>query len=193
MDSADAYDQHAAAFLRLRDRSTIGAEVVGAWAQSLTRGTEVIEIACGGGLPVTRVLADAGLRIWAIDASPTLLETFRGRFPDIPVQCARAQHSDFFDRKFAAAISIGLVFLLSAAEQQGLIHRVAEALLPGGRFLFTAPVEVGTWTDTVTGHACHSLGRDAYQRVFREAGLLPLGTRVDEGRNNYYEVTKTDS
>jgi cyclopropane fatty-acyl-phospholipid synthase-like methyltransferase len=190
MDSADAYERHASEFLALRDKSTIGAEIAQVWAQTLKRGTEVIEIGCGGGVPVTQALADAGLRLWAVDASPTLISAFRARFPEIPAQCARAQEADFFKRRFGAAIAIGFVFLLSECEQVSLIRRVSEILLPGGRFLFTAPIETGTWTDVNTGHASRSLGRAMYETVFRESGFRLVSTHEDEGMNNYYEVEK---
>lgn len=191
MDAEKAYETHAQEFLDARDDSLVGADIVERWARTLPAGTEVVEIACGGGYPVTRVLVDAGLSIWAMDASPTLLERFRSRFPGIPTQCASVLESDFFGRKFGAAISIGLMFLLRESEQITVMHRVSEMLLPGGRFLFTAPVEVGTWQDILTGHKCQSLGRDRYVQALNEAGLRLVSTYVDEGQSNYYEAEKT--
>lgn len=138
-DSADAYEKHARAFLGARDPSTIGAEVVKRWASSLSPGTQLLEIGCGGGLPVTRALADAGLKVWAVDSSPTLLSEFTARFPDIPVECARALESTYFGQKFGAIISIGLLFHLQAEEQAALIHRVSEIIVMGGRLLSRHP------------------------------------------------------
>jgi SAM-dependent methyltransferase len=189
-DSASAYEKHARAFLSARDRSTVGAEVVKRWASSLSPGMAVLEIGCGGGLPVTRVLVDAGLKVWAVDSSPTLLSEFRVRFPDIPVDCASALESSYFGRKFAAVISIGLVFLLQPEEQATFIHRVSELIVAGGRFLFTAPVEIGTWVDTGTGHECRSLGRQRYESILAEAGFRVVATYEDEGRNNHYEAER---
>ncbi len=95
-DSASAYEKHARAFLSARDRTTTGTAVVERWARSINPGTEVLEIGCGGGFPVTRVLVDAGLKLWAVDSSPTLLSEFRARFPEIPVECARASQCSLF-------------------------------------------------------------------------------------------------
>ncbi|MGD1860000.1 MAG: class I SAM-dependent methyltransferase [Leptolyngbyaceae cyanobacterium] len=176
--------------LNVRNRSTIGIGVVEKWAQSLSAGSDVLEIACGGGIPVTRTLALAGLKLWAVDSSPTLVSEFKVRFPDIPVECAHALESDYFERKFSAVISIGLIFLLSEDDQVVLIRRVSELLSPGGRFLFTAPVEIGIWTDMNTGHKCRSLGQERYESILREAQFHVLDTYVDEGRNNYYEVKR---
>jgi SAM-dependent methyltransferase len=190
MNSASAYEMHAREFLAERDKWQVGAGVVTGWARSLPAGTDVIDIACGGGYPVTRVLVEAGLNPWAIDASATLLERFRVRFPNIPAQCALALQSDYFGRQFGAAISIGLIFLLEASEQVALLQRVSEILLPGGRFLFTAPIETGTWRDTTTGHECRSLGRARYVEALENAGFCVVGTHVDEGKNNHYEAQK---
>lgn len=189
-DSASAYEKHARAFLSARDPSTVGAEVIRRWARSISPGTEVLEIACGGGLPVTCVLVDAGLKLWAVDSSPTLLSEFRARFPDIPVECARALQSTYFGKKFGAVISIGLLFHLTAEEQAALIHRASELIVAGGEFLFTAPLEIGTWADTTTGHGCRSLGRERYESILAEAGFRVVATYEDEGRNNYYQVQK---
>jgi SAM-dependent methyltransferase len=191
MSSAHAYESHAREFLDARDRSRTGANVAIQWARSLPPGIDVIEIACGSGYPVTQALVDAGLNVWAIDASPTLLETFRSRFPDVPTQCALALESDYFGRKFGAAVAIGLLFLLEESEQIALLHRVSEVLLPGGRFLFTAPYQIGTWRDNSTGHACRSLGEARYVQVLEDAGFRVVGTYVDEGENHHYEVQKS--
>ncbi|WP_299412732.1 class I SAM-dependent methyltransferase [Acaryochloris sp. IP29b_bin.148] len=189
-DSVSAYENHARKFLTVRDRSTIGIPVIEQWAHSLPASSDVLEIACGGGIPVTRTLAVAGLKLWAVDSSPTLISEFKLRFPEIPVECAHALESDYFGQNFNAVISIGLLFLLCENDQVRLIHRVSQLLLPGGRFLFTAPIEIGIWTDTNTGHKCRSLGRERYESILQEAQLHVLSTYVDEGQNNYYDVMR---
>lgn len=191
MSSASAYEAHAREFLAAREESLTGGEIVVDWARSVPAGTDVIEIACGGGFPVTRALVEAGLNVWAIDASPTLLETFRSRFPTVPTQCALALESDYFGRQFGAAVAIGLLFLLEEPEQVELLQRVSEILLPNGRFLFTAPTQTATWRDLCTGHQCRSLGEARYVEVLEKAGFRVVGKRVDKGENNYYEAQKT--
>lgn len=192
-DSIGAYEKHARNFLQCRDDSNVGVRVADRWARSLRPGADVIEIACGGGFPVTQTVANAGLRLWAIDSSPTLVAVFKDRFPDVPVQCATVLESDYFERKYDAAISIGLIFLLCERDQIKMLGRVSEILLPGARFLFTAPVEVGTWTDVNTGHPCTSLGRDIYESALEQCGLRVVGRYEDGGKNNYYEAEKVFS
>jgi cyclopropane fatty-acyl-phospholipid synthase-like methyltransferase len=190
MDSAKAYEARAHEFLRGRDQSLIGTVIVDQWTRTLRQGANVIELACGGGYPITRVLEAAGLQLWAVDSSPTLVAEFRSRFPTIPVQCAKVQESDFFDRMYEGAIAIGLIFLLSELEQAALIKRVSEILVPGGRFLFMAPIEKGSWIDMNTGLECRSLGQASYKKCVEEAGFRVLATFTDKGANNYYDVER---
>jgi SAM-dependent methyltransferase len=190
MDSAEAYEISAHEFLRGRDPSPIGTQVVDQWTRTLRRGATVIELACGGGYPISRVLDAAGLQLWAIDSSPTLVAEFRSRFPNIPVQCAKVQESDFFGRKYDGAIAIGLLFLLSESDQIALISRVAEILVPRGRFLFMAPIQIGIWKDLNTGLECLSLGQERYGELLRNAGFRIVVTYTDKGENNYYDAEK---
>jgi cyclopropane fatty-acyl-phospholipid synthase-like methyltransferase len=190
-DSTTAYEAHAHTFLVKRDQSTIGADVAEGWAASLTPSSDVLEIACGGGLPVTRSLVRADINLWAIDSSHTLTHTFSQRFPHIPIRCERAQDSTFFERSFDAVISVGLIFLLSTEDQLALIHRVADVLGPGGRWLFTAPMQTGSWTDINTGHTCQSLGDQQYLSALKTAGFGLMQRHEDEGNNHYYDVELT--
>ncbi len=187
-DSIDAYQTHAEDFLKVRDTSTVGIDTARRWALDLQPGAEVVEIACGGGIPVTQTLFACGLKLWAIDASRQLLDTFEKRFPDIPTQCASVQECDFFDRRFDAAIAIGLLFLLDENDQLRTIERVAEILRPGARFLFTAPVEIGSWRDRSTGHPCVSLGQAVYEQALSDSGFGNIKRYVDSGMNNYYDA-----
>jgi cyclopropane fatty-acyl-phospholipid synthase-like methyltransferase len=190
MDSVEAYEFHAQEFLRRRDESLVGSRVVDEWSRSLPAGANVLELACGGGEPITRVLGEAGLHLWAIDSSPTLIAAFRSRFPAVPASCERVQDSDFFGRTYDAVVAIGLIFLLVESDQAALIARIGDIVVPGGRFLFTAPTQVHEWTDVNTGAACKSLGQARYEELLRAAGFRVLGTLVDIGENNYYDAGK---
>lgn len=188
-DRSEGWDGVADAFVAAR--SPIGAALVRAWVRdNLPPRASVVDIGCGSGVPITQVLLEEGLDVFAIDASPTLLAHFRQRFPDLPTACEAAQDSAFFGRSFDAAVAIGLIFLLAEADQARLIARVAGALRPGGRFLFTAPSQACTWPDLLTGRASRSLGAPAYEQLLRANGLRLLGCERDEGGNDYYHAVR---
>ncbi|MCB1045448.1 MAG: class I SAM-dependent methyltransferase [Acidobacteria bacterium] len=190
MDAAVAYEKKAHDYMDARDRSWIGYDAVRNWARKLRMGSEVIEIACGAGYPVTKVLSEAGLKLWAIDSSKTMLEAFKKRFPNVPHLCERVQNSNFFDREFDAAIAIGLIFLLPDHEQQEFIERIAGTLRPNGSFFFMAPKKKGEWIDVMTGVPSSSLGYDRYSEILNKSGFRVVSTVIDSGDNHYYEAEK---
>jgi SAM-dependent methyltransferase len=51
------------------------------FANKLPIGTTVLDLGCGGGVPVAAHLLSRGLRVTGIDSSPTLISLCRSRFP----------------------------------------------------------------------------------------------------------------
>ena len=166
-DRSNGYEGVAVEFLAGRGRApstAIGASAVRDWARTLPPGATVIDLGCGSGLPITKVLVKEGLNVYAIDASPSLVQAFRHNLPEVPVACESVEDSLFFGRMFDAAVAWGLIFLLSAEEQRRLIQRIATLLVPGGRLLFTSCAEPLVWNDAMTGLESRSLGAVEYRR-----------------------------
>jgi len=194
-DTSNGYDAIAAEFIAGRgDIKTrgiaVGVRAVRAWAETLQPGSAVLDLGCGPGDPITHVLIDAGLAVYGIDASSRMVDAFRARFPGVPVECNSVEQSDFFGRQFDGVIAWGLLFLLQPEVQAQLIGKVAHALAPDGRFLFTAPRQACEWSDAMTGLRSESLGADAYRRLLEEAGLALIDETEDEGENHYYMSLK---
>src|SRR5262245_47107792 len=168
----------------------IGAATVRAWAQAFPQGATILDLGCGPGEPGTRILREAGLAVYAVDASSAMVAAFRERFPDVPIEHNMVEASAFFNRTFDGVLAWGLLFLLTPAAQALIIEKVVGALKPGGRFLFTAPKEPVEWMDAMTGLPSQSLGAQAYERLLRDAGLTWVAEAQDEGGNHYYFVEK---
>jgi SAM-dependent methyltransferase len=169
---------------------SIGAAVVKAWAGAFPSGATVLDLGSGPGEPSTRILQEAGLTTYAVDASPTMVAAFRERFPGVPVERKSVEASEFFNQTFDGVLAWGLLFLLDPAAQALVIEKVAHALNPGGRFLFTAPKEPIEWLDGMTDRQSQSLGAQTYERLLRDAGLTWVADAQDEGENYYYVVEK---
>lgn len=188
-DPSEGWDRIAERFMAAR--SGIGASLVRSWARdNLPKSGSVLDVGCGSGVPITQALIEEGFEVFGVDASPTLLAAFRSRFPEVQAVCEPAQDSTFFDRTFDAAVSVGLLFLVSEGHQRRIIHRVASSLRPGGRFLFSAPRERCEWQDLLTGRPSRSLGEREYERLLRASGLRLLGCQTDEGENNYFDAAR---
>lgn len=192
MTTDPSYGYNAIAEQYISARSPSGLAIIEQWASGLAPESRLIDIGAGFGEPVTPVLIKAKLEVWAIDAAPRMVAEFRKRFPDIEIACETAEESPFFNQSYDAALAIGLIFLLPEAKQSALIRRVSERLKPGGRFLFSAPLQAGAWQDVLTKQTSYSLGQEAYERLLRENGFSLLSHHSDVGGTNYYDVVRAE-
>jgi len=195
-DLSNGYESISAEWLATRGNgrtrsNAIGVKEVRRWAKTLPHGSSVIDLGCGPGFPVTAVLIEEGLEVFGVDAAPSFVAAFQQNLPGTPVVCESVLESSFFNRKFDAVLSIGLIFLLRADEQRRLIQRFADALVPGGHLLFTAPAEPGIWTDVMTGLQSTSLGAEEYRSQLAAVGLSVAAEYEDEGQNHYFSALKT--
>ena len=194
-DKSTGYEDVAAEFIAGRgsNSSGIGASVVADWSRTLPSGATVLDLGCGTGVPITQALVERGFKVYGVDASPTIVAAFRGRFRNLSVECADVRDSDFFARTFDGVVAWGLFFLLHEEVQRRLIKKVAGVLQTGGKLLFTAPKESGSWPDVMTGRSQLSLGYEEYRKALEAEGMLLVGTQRDEGDNHYYFAQKRDA
>jgi len=184
----DGWEDVAVTFAAVR--TDTGRDVIQHWANTLPSGGAVLDVGCGSGFPVSSTLADAGLTVFGIDASPTLVSMFVQRFDSAHAACETVQDSPFFSRTFDGILAIGFLFLLSEEDQVKLIDKAGNALKPGGRFLFTAPHQKCEWKDVLTGQRSVSLGTTDYERLLAGAGMQLIGTCMDEGENHYFAAVR---
>lgn len=196
MDHSHGYEAIAAKWLANRGSPTgradaIGVDEVRRWARALARGSSVLDVGCGPGVPLTTVLAEEGLQVYGLDASPSFVAAFRQNLPKCPVACASAFESDFFGRSFDAVLAVGLIFLITEEEQRRLLRIFASILNGDGRLLFTAPAPPCMWTDVMTGAESISLGADEYRRQLGLLGLSVIDEFEDAGGNHYFDARRT--
>lgn len=198
MDPSNGYERVAAEFLAGRGRApstAVGTREVRDWTRTLPHGAAVIDLGCGTGLPITKVLVDEKLNVYGVDAAPSLVAAFRHNLPEVPVACESVVESSFFNRMFDGVVAWGLIFLLQPEEQRFLIRRVADILVPGGRFLFTSSsgTEPLVWNDGMTDLESRSLGAAEYRKLLSEVGLYVTREYEDVGGNHYYDAVKDTS
>jgi 2-polyprenyl-3-methyl-5-hydroxy-6-metoxy-1,4-benzoquinol methylase len=123
MDKSNGYEGIAPSFIKARGQTIngIGTSSVRTWAQTLPQGSTVLDLGCGTGIPISRVLTDEGLTVYGIDASATLVKAFRQNLPQSPVAYESVEDSLFFNRKFDGIIAWGLMFLLPNGAQAKVI------------------------------------------------------------------------
>ena len=188
-DNSNGYEKAAESFMSARN-PWIGASTVREWSQTLAPGSSILDLGCGHGVPISQVLTEGGFIVYGVDASVTLIETFRKRFPSAYTECPAVEDSEFFRRTFDGVVAWGLMFLLPPDVQSAVIRKIARALNPSGRFLFTSPKEAATWRDALTGRESISLGAERYRQILHTENLVLLGEQSDEGDNHYYLASK---
>jgi SAM-dependent methyltransferase len=198
MDQSNGYERVAAEFLAGRGRApstAVGTKKVRDWARTLPIGATVIDLGCGTGFPITKVLVDERLNVYGVDAAPSLVAAIRHNLPEVPVACESVVESSFFNRMFDGVVAWGLIFLLQPEEQRHLIQSVADILLPGGRLLFTSScgTEPLVWNDGMTDLESRSLAAAEYRKLLSEVGLYVTREYEDVGENHYYDAVKGTS
>jgi 2-polyprenyl-3-methyl-5-hydroxy-6-metoxy-1,4-benzoquinol methylase len=188
-DKSNGYEQVAETFIAQRNTS-IGVSTVRHWSRALPRGSSVLDLGCGHGVPISQALIAEGFAVYGVDASMKMISAFRRHFPSAYAECAAVEDSHFFSRSFDGAVAWGLLFLLPPEVQKSVIRKVAEAFHPGGKFLFTSPREAVTWQDALTGGESISLGSEMYRQILSAEGFALDGERSDEGDNHYYFASK---
>lgn len=160
---------------------------------SLPPNASVLDVGCGNGLPLTRVLIDHGCEVLGVDSSRNMLARFAANFPAVPVICSPIQACDLAGRTFDAAVAWGVMFFLPHTAQINAIAKVASVLKPGGSFLFTSGDDEG-WKDGEPMNGVpfryYSFTRDGYRDLLREHGLTLETTHIDKGENMYYLARK---
>lgn len=188
-DNSNGYERWAEAFIRSRN-PLIGAATVRKWSRTLSPGSAILDLGCGHGIPIARTLVEEGFQVYGVDASPRLIAAFQRNCPGATTECAGVEDAAFFGRWFQGVVAWGLVFLLKPEKQVALIAKIAEALEPGGSFIFTAPEQPCAWNDALTGRLSTSLGAPKYREILRARGLAVFGEGSDEGDNHYYFASK---
>ena len=188
-DRCNGYEEVADLFMSERDSLT-GVSTVRQWSRTLVRGSSILDLGCGHGVPISQALIEDGFRVYGVDASATLMDSFRKRFPDAHAECSAIEDSAFFRRTFDAIVAVGLMFLLRPDIQRQLVCKVKQALNRNGQFLFSSPKEKCIWQDILTQRESVSLGAQCYREVLQAEGLILVGEMSDEGNNHYYAVRK---
>lgn len=155
----------------------------------------VLDVGCGPGLPLDRMLVDAGIDVVAIDSSPVAVDTARATIPE-----AIHAERDLFDleglhpvgNRFDAAVSL---FALAALSREDIVRTLGEihhVLAPGAPFLLALPEGEGDQQpldflgEAVPQTAFH---RDGLQDLLEQNGFSVLQVRParhDDGHTDLY-------
>jgi ubiquinone/menaquinone biosynthesis C-methylase UbiE len=137
----------------------------------LPDGSAVLDVPCGGGITIARLLPGKRVRYVAMDISPGMLDLARRRLPHSPVEFVEAsiEAIPFADDEFDLCVSFNGLHCLP--DPAAAIREIARCLKPGGRL-------VGDFA--TRGQVPRA---DAYMVLMRASGTFgPGGTLADARR-----------
>ncbi|MGW7691604.1 class I SAM-dependent methyltransferase [Streptomyces asiaticus] len=120
---------------------------LGALQERIPATATVLDLGCGHGVPVARVLASAGHRVTGVDISGVQISRARELVPEAEFRQADATAVKFPAASFDAVVSLYALIHIPLAEQPPLLARIATWLRPGGWFLGTTGHSAWTGTD----------------------------------------------
>jgi len=97
------------------------------------RGRRVLELGCGTGRLAAALTERAAARVWAVDASPEMLDVAVARAPRVAFRRADAERLPFKPGAFERAVANLVVHVLDRPRAFAEVRRV---LRPDGRFVF---------------------------------------------------------
>ena len=111
----------------------------------------ILDVCCGTGAAMEALRPLCRDRLVGVDMSRGMLDVARTRTADAPgdarLEFVHANALDMtFDAEFDLAVSLGALGHILPHEMPVLVDRIARALKPGGRFIFTARAFPSVWS-----------------------------------------------
>jgi SAM-dependent methyltransferase len=133
---ADGYDRIARRYLSWSATAPVRLRYLGRLLDLLMDGSDVLELGCGAGEPVTRRLAERH-RVVAVDISATQLALAAGNAPTATLLLADMTEVSFKPRTFDAVVAFYALTHVPRARHADLLASIAAWLRPGGLALLT--------------------------------------------------------
>jgi len=147
----------------------------------LQDGSDVLDLGCGGGVPIARALAER-YNVTGVDVSERMLGMARAAVPDGRFTRGDIMDVEFESASFDAAVAMFVLFHLPREEHGDVFRRVASWLRPGGYFLATLTefAEAPYTEDDFFGVTMYwsNLGWTEYEELLQKAGFTILGGRI---------------
>ena len=128
------YDACAGAYGAYR-RVEAGIEI-GGLLERLGDGGSVLDVGCGTGVPIARVLAER-YRVTGVDVSGEMVRLARRNVPDGEFVCSDVMSVDFEAGGFDGVVALYSIFHHPREEHGDLFRRIWGWLSPGGLLLCT--------------------------------------------------------
>jgi SAM-dependent methyltransferase len=165
-----------------------------ALASSIPRGSLVLDIGCGNGIPITRALLSEGHRVIGLDSSSAMLAQFKRNCSETFAVRGIVESCPFADGVFDAAVAWGVMFHLNPENAIRAIANISRTLKHGAPFLFTSGDEDGFHAKDGRMNGVtfryFSYSPQSYRRILGDHSFTLLDVHADSGNNTYYLAKK---
>jgi SAM-dependent methyltransferase len=153
----------------------------GPWVERLLHllppAADVLDLGCGSGVPVARMLASAGHHVTGVDLSEVQVSRARVLVPGATFIQADATKADFGDDSFDAIVSLYALIHMPVAAQPALLRRAGRWLRPSGWLLASTGYDAWTgsdanWLGGSTPMYWSQADAAASRRWIQDAGLV---------------------
>ena len=142
-------------------------------AAALPAAGSVLDLGCGGGVPVADMMVGRGFRVTGVDASPTLIGLCRERMPAGEWIVGDMRGLEL-GRRFEGVLAWDSFFHLAPDDQRGMFDVFARHVAPGGHLMFNggpaAGEAIGEYRGDPLYHA--SLSPEEYAELLTRSGFV---------------------
>ena len=168
----DLCERHAHVYDRDRGRSLRERAWLDRFVDHVRSGGTVLDVGCGTGEPIARYLVSRGFCVVGVDASASMIERWRARFPGL--ECVVADMREFeLGRCFDGVLARESFFHLGMDDQRAMFPRFAAHARPGAALLFTSGPDEGEAIGSYCGEPLYhaSLGPAEYRALLARNGF----------------------
>jgi SAM-dependent methyltransferase len=181
-----AYDSIAAAWHASRARGAEGASKGRPFVDRLVRplapASRILDVGCGGGVPIAAYLVRRGFGVTGLDAAARMIALAREAVPGAEFVHGEMRTASF-DDVFDAIVAWDSVFHLPRTEHQAVFGRFRAWLRPGGRLLLSlgGSSEEG-FTSKMFGETFYYSGHEPAMalRLVEQAGFRVEHWEIDD-------------
>lgn len=132
----EGYDKIASQYDEYRDRFSNDAELK-EFMSLVTPNGHILDVGCGSGVHVSRVLVDNGFQVNGIDISQKMIDIAKHRVPEAVFEVGDMTGLEFEDDKFDGIVSTYAVFHVPRTKHFALFLDFHRILKRGGALLVT--------------------------------------------------------
>ncbi|KAJ4319425.1 hypothetical protein N0V94_003929 [Neodidymelliopsis sp. IMI 364377] len=104
--------------------------------EALQPSPDILELGCGPGVPVLKLLLDEGAQVVANDISIKQIEMAKARFPAAKLSAGDMTALTFDPESFHGVVSFYTLFHLPRSKLKAMLTKIYDWLKPGGVFVF---------------------------------------------------------